>query len=49
MVIKIRFEGQEHSLKVYSSITVLSFIQKLSAISGVAADKLKCKLIEETR
>ena len=49
MVIKIRFEGQDFNLDVYSSQTVQNLLEKLSERTGVPNAHIKCKLIEETR
>jgi hypothetical protein len=49
MVVKVRFEGQDFTLNVYSSDTVGSFLSLLSARTGLLTAHIKCKLIEETK
>jgi len=49
MVLKVRFEGQDFTLNVYSSDTVGNFLSLLSARTGLLTAHIKCKLIEETK
>ena len=38
MVVKVRFEGQEFFMKLYSNMLVSKFIEKLAGITGVSAE-----------
>jgi len=38
MVVKVRFEGKEFFLKLYSNMLVSKFIEKLAGITGVSAE-----------
>ena len=47
--IKVKIFGNELDLKLYSNMTVQEFLTNMAAVGGIEVDKMKAKIIEETK
>ena len=47
--IKVKIFGNELDMKLYSNMTVQEFLTNMAAVGGIEVEKMKAKIIEETK